>query len=119
MARKIIFLVLLLSCSCILSLFAETIVLNSGKQFEAKIIENTAEYIKVDIIGVPIKYDKQEIQFIGTEQNPVPTKEGLEEVSNFPKAKDDSKNGISIKIKGNIDNKATATRKSPGYYRKR
>jgi len=45
----------------LLPLFAETIILKSGKTIEAKIIERTEEYIKVDVVGVPIIYYSDEI----------------------------------------------------------
>ncbi len=50
--------VLFLSVS---SVFAETIVLKSGKTVEGKLIEKTDEYIKIDFQGVPLTYFKEEI----------------------------------------------------------
>ncbi|MEW6009010.1 MAG: hypothetical protein AB1629_05180 [Candidatus Omnitrophota bacterium] len=46
-------------------IFAETIILKSGKIIEAKIIEKTDKNIKVDFYGVPLTYFLDEIQSIG------------------------------------------------------
>jgi tetratricopeptide (TPR) repeat protein len=43
---------------------AETIILKSGKQVEGRILEETDEYIKVDIVGIPIKYYLSDIESI-------------------------------------------------------
>jgi len=47
------------------SLFAETIILKSGKKIEGKIVEKTDDFIKVDLYGVPIKYYFDQIENIG------------------------------------------------------
>ncbi|MFC1752681.1 hypothetical protein ACFL96_04720 [Thermoproteota archaeon] len=44
--------------------FAETIYLKSGKQVTGTIIERTDEYVKVDFLGVPIKYFTEDIERI-------------------------------------------------------
>ncbi len=46
------------------SIFAETIVLKSGKTVEGKILEKTAKYIKVDINGISITYYLDEVASI-------------------------------------------------------
>ena len=46
------------------TIFAETIVLKSGRAIEGKIIEKTDEYIKVDYYGVPLTYYFDEIERI-------------------------------------------------------
>ncbi|MCM8787008.1 MAG: S1C family serine protease [Candidatus Omnitrophica bacterium] len=46
------------------SVCAETIVFRSGKIMQAKIIERTNKYIKVDIQGIPITYYIEEIESI-------------------------------------------------------
>ena len=45
-------------------LFAETIILKSGKTIEANIIERTEEYIKVDVVGVPVTYYLDEVESV-------------------------------------------------------
>ncbi len=42
--------------------FAETIVLKSGKQIEGKIIEKTDQYLKIEIEGIPVTYWLDEIE---------------------------------------------------------
>lgn len=44
--------------------FAETILLKSGKTIEAKIIDKTDKYIKIDIEGVPLTYFFDDIEAI-------------------------------------------------------
>lgn len=44
--------------------FAETVILKSGQQIEAKILEKTDKYIKVDLYGVPITYYFEDIESI-------------------------------------------------------
>ncbi|MEW5897360.1 MAG: tetratricopeptide repeat protein [Nanoarchaeota archaeon] len=57
--------ILLLSLIFITSFaWAETIKLKSGKTVEGKITERTDEYIKVDIVGVPISIFTEEIEGI-------------------------------------------------------
>ena len=45
-------------------IFAETIVLKSGKELEGKIIKKTDEYIKIDFYGVTLTYFLDEIESI-------------------------------------------------------
>lgn len=63
MRKKRLIILLLVLCFPI-SLFAETIVLKSGKTVEGKIIEKTDKYIKIDFQGVPITYFLDEIESI-------------------------------------------------------
>jgi tetratricopeptide (TPR) repeat protein len=46
------------------SIFAETIILKSGKTIEGKILEKTDKYIKIDLQGVPLTYFLDEIESI-------------------------------------------------------
>lgn len=64
MAKKIITALLLMILSSITSVFAETIVLKSGKTIEGKIINKTDKYIKMDISGIPITYYLDDIESI-------------------------------------------------------
>jgi len=57
--------VLFLSVS---SVFAETIVLKSGKKIEGKIIEKTDKYIKIDYLGIPTTFFLDEIENIKEER---------------------------------------------------
>ncbi|MDD5194210.1 MAG: tetratricopeptide repeat protein [Candidatus Omnitrophica bacterium] len=57
-------LLLIVSLSFILPCFSETIKLKSVKIVEAKIIEKTDSYVKVDIAGIPITYYLDEIESI-------------------------------------------------------
>lgn len=43
---------------------ADTIILKSGKEIEGKIIEETDEYVKIDIEGVPVTYFSDEVDRI-------------------------------------------------------
>ena len=45
-------------------IFAETIILKSGKVIEAKILERTDEYIKIELDGIPIYYEHKYIKSI-------------------------------------------------------
>lgn len=58
-------------------IFAETIVLKSGKTIEAKIIERRDEYIKIEYYGVPLTYFFDEIESIDGEK-PVPFSEEID-----------------------------------------
>lgn len=58
------------------SIFAEMIVLKSGKTVEGKILERADKNIKVDIAGIPITYYLDEIESIdGKKMNPLPLPE--------------------------------------------
>lgn len=60
--RIIIFLpVFLIVISCV---FAETILLKSGKTIDGKIVEKTDKYIKIDFDGIPLTYYFEDIQSI-------------------------------------------------------
>ena len=48
--------------------FAETIILKSGKTVEGKIIERTDKYIKIDFYGVPLTYWLDDIDHIEGEE---------------------------------------------------
>ena len=61
---KIILLVLIGSLLSVSSVYAETIVLKSGKSVEGKLLEKTDKYIKIDFQGVPVTYYFDEIESI-------------------------------------------------------
>jgi len=61
---KKILLVLVVALFACTNLYAETIILKSGKQIEAKIIEKGSEWIKVDTAGVQLTYFLDEIDTI-------------------------------------------------------
>jgi hypothetical protein len=44
--------------------FSETIILKSGQRVDAKITENTEQYVKLDFLGVELVYYKDEIASI-------------------------------------------------------
>jgi len=46
------------------SVYAETVLLKSGKSVEGKLIEKTDKYIKIDFQGVPLNYFLDEIESI-------------------------------------------------------
>jgi len=48
-------------------IFAETIVLKSGKKVEGKLIEKTDKYIKIDFYGVPLTYFLDDVKSIEEE----------------------------------------------------
>jgi len=79
MIKKIIILALILCFP--VYVFAETIVLKSGKTIEGEIAERTDKYIKVDLYGVPITYFNDDIESIDGElvALPVAKKELLKE----------------------------------------
>ncbi len=68
---KKIFILLLVLCFPIF-VFAETIVLKSGKTVEGKLIEKTDKYIKIDFMGVPITYFNDEIDTINEKKISLP-----------------------------------------------
>ncbi len=57
-------LLLCIFLSISLSVFAEVIVLKSGKTIQAEIIESGDDYIKIDVYGVAITYNYDEIKSI-------------------------------------------------------
>lgn len=65
--KKIVFF-----CICLIlfvsSAFADTITLKSGKQVEGKILEKTAESVKIDFQGVELTYFLDEIDSINEEK---------------------------------------------------
>jgi len=66
--RKVILLIFLFNLICLFS-FAETIIFKSGKVVEAKIVERTDEWIKVDFQGVHLTYYLEDIENIDREEN--------------------------------------------------
>lgn len=62
MGLTVILAIIFFSCPC--RLFAETIVLKSGKRIEAKIVEKTGDYIKVDLGSAALYYNYQYIKSI-------------------------------------------------------
>lgn len=60
--KRSILLIILLSMCFSFFVFAETVVLKSGKKIEGKIIEKTDEYIKIDLYGMPITYYFEDIE---------------------------------------------------------
>ena len=52
-------------------IFAETIILKSGKKVEGKIIKKTDKYIQIDFPGVPLTYFLDEIESIDGKRIPV------------------------------------------------
>lgn len=83
---KVTLLTVVLCMICILStapLYADTIILKSGKQIEATIVEKTTEFIRVDIEGIQITYYLDEIETINGERIAVvKEKEPLLETTN-------------------------------------
>ena len=70
MEKKIVSVLLLVTSLCFPTfIFAETVILKSGKKIEGKIIERTDKYIKIDFNGVPLPYFFDEIEKIETERN--------------------------------------------------
>ncbi|MFO8052569.1 MAG: hypothetical protein R6U54_01230 [Candidatus Omnitrophota bacterium] len=63
------------------NLFAETIVLNSGKVVEADIVELTRDAIKVNLKGDEVTYDLDQIKSIGAEKDSTFSKKYLKEES--------------------------------------
>lgn len=61
MERKRLLILLLVLCLPV-SIFAETVVLKSGKTVEGKLIEKTDKYVKIDFQGVPVTYFVDEIE---------------------------------------------------------
>lgn len=72
MNKKIIFL-LLMFLFLPVYVFAETIVLKSGKTIEGKLLEKTDKAIKIDISGIPITYYYEEIESIDGQIPIIPT----------------------------------------------
>jgi len=64
--KKIIIVLMFLLLS--LPLFAETIILKSGKTIEAEIIERSGDYIKINVYGVPLTYYLEVIESIDGER---------------------------------------------------
>lgn len=62
MLNKIVVLVVVFSY--FVPVFAETIELKSGKEFTGKIIENNAQYVKIDYKGTPVTFFRDEIKTI-------------------------------------------------------
>jgi hypothetical protein len=70
--KKVFLLVFVLVFSLgvsVVSIFAETIILNSGKVIEADIVELTRDVIKVNIMGAEVTYDLDQIKSIGAEKD--------------------------------------------------
>jgi len=78
-------------------IFAETIVLKSGKTVEGKLIEKTDKYIKIDFQGVPLTYFLDEIESIdGIKQALVAEKErepSAKSPSDLPYSKESMEQG--------------------------
>jgi len=63
-ARTKILIWLILFACLTSSLFAETIILKSGKKIEGKITLKTNKYLRIDFIGVPLTYHFDEVESI-------------------------------------------------------
>lgn len=70
MEKKRLLILLLVLCLPV-SIFAETVVLKSGKTVEGKIIEKTDKYVKIDFQGVPITYFVDEIEKVVSDNSPI------------------------------------------------
>lgn len=66
---------------CVADLFAETIVLDSGKVVEADIVELTRDAIKVNLMGAEVTYGLDQIKSIGAEKDSTFSKKYLKEKS--------------------------------------
>lgn len=86
------------------SIFAETIMLKSGKTVEGKILDKTDKYIKVDTEGIPITYYLEDIESIdgktvakqsSSEQAPI--------LSTANNAEDYFNNAIAQDKQGNLE----------------
>jgi len=62
--KRFIALVLIICLIFPIIVFAETVVLKSGKTVEGKLIEKTDKYIKIDFQGVPLTYFSDEIESV-------------------------------------------------------
>jgi len=69
--KAFIILLLILNLCFPAIIFAETILLKSGKTVEGKLIEKTDGYIKIDFQGVPLTYFYDEIESIDGEKPPI------------------------------------------------
>ena len=55
----------ILGCLCFYnSAFSETLILKSGQAVEGTIIEETDKYVKIDFLGTPLTYSKEDIKSI-------------------------------------------------------
>ncbi len=84
-------LILLLILYLPISVFAETIVLKSGKSVEGKLIEKTDKYIKIDFQGIAPTYYLDEIESIDGKLVSTPKKSVIIEISNPGYAKPPNK----------------------------
>jgi len=75
MDRKLIVSLISMFLSSTPSIFAETILLKSGKTIEGKIVERTNESIKIDIEGIPITYYFNDIESIDGKSIQTPQKD--------------------------------------------
>jgi hypothetical protein len=72
MEKKRLGILVLIMCLCFpVFIFAETIILKSGKTVEGKIIEKTDKYVKVDFYGVELTYWMNDIERIENESKSV------------------------------------------------
>ena len=71
----------ILSLLIVSSCFAETIKLKSGESFDAKIIEETNDYIKIDMGGAAATYFLDAIERVGDEKLSRAPVESLEQES--------------------------------------
>ncbi len=94
-------------------LFAESLTLKSGKKIEGKILEETDQYIKIDVDGLPLYYERMFISNIEATPQEAPAlskenelltetdylKEGLEYGSQarFQEAEEAFKKGLAVK----------------------
>ncbi|MDO8662881.1 MAG: hypothetical protein Q7K98_06660 [Candidatus Omnitrophota bacterium] len=92
MKKRILISLILLVCLCLPAfIFAETIVLKSGKTVEGKLIEKTDKYIKIYFQGVPLTYFLDEIESIDGKSVNAPNKSTTIEILNPEYAKPPNK----------------------------
>ena len=62
----------ILYCACFhVSIFSEIITLESGQTVEGEIIEETDKYVKIDFMGAPLTYSKEDIKSINKRKGEV------------------------------------------------
>lgn len=103
--KRMIILWLLISLYFPTFIFAETILLKSGKTVEGKLLEKTDKYIKIDFDGVPLTYFFDEIESI--DGQPLLSNDREDRIpdtnSNSSSAEAYFKNGYELLYKGNYN----------------
>ncbi len=100
---------------CLGNAFSDTVILKSGKEIQGKIVEETEDYVKIEIGGVPVTYLSDEIEKI--EKDSDASKHNKADTDNYNSALNNQVNNIVyFLLNKQYENAADLSKKLVGLY---